>query len=218
MRIFSFLILLTCLFASDYTLAIVQSEASVVLNGQLLKSKAHKISGHVYVDANEIGSILGWNSQNSGSTLIINTSQKLLTNKGGRISGVVTYYFNDNYGNKTDTGSKVYLIKYDSQFSPEINDYLREFVSDIRVSKNLREGGVSDGNQSFPIVATSAVDGNGHYELTGVGSGEYILIIISAHTKGNGMLNSGGKIYTKSIEVINGSDINISNDFGMSSR
>lgn len=44
----------------------------------------------------------------------------------GTLKGVVMYFFNDNFGDKPDIGSKVYLIKNNSDFYHELNTCIKD--------------------------------------------------------------------------------------------
>lgn len=48
--------------------------------------------------------------------------------RDGKLSGVVTYYFNENYGDKPDVGAKIYIINRDSA---KVN-FIKQFVKDKR--------------------------------------------------------------------------------------
>lgn len=44
----------------------------------------------------------------------------------GKLSGVVTYYFNENYGDKPDVGAKIYIVNTDSAKV----DFIKKFERD----------------------------------------------------------------------------------------
>ncbi|MDE2421623.1 MAG: hypothetical protein KGO49_10660 [Gammaproteobacteria bacterium] len=141
-----------------------------------------------------------------------NTNKKSIKQlEPAKISGVITYFFNDNYGNKPDTGATVTLIKYDKNFMPNDNDSLINLSS-------VMERLTASGTAYFPIIKSSTVDGIGRYEITGIKPGSYYIIIKSQHTKSNAMLGLSGKIFISHIELESGQTEDISNDFGMSER
>lgn len=126
--------------------------------------------------------------------------------EGGSIGGVVTYYFNDNFGQKPDTGAKVALIAPPDGFS--IPDTQTPFV----IGKELRLMG---GGPVLPLMAQTAVDGTGRFEIRGIAPGKYVVVIMSAHAKGKAKRDVMGKVFWKSIEIVPGQQTDASTDFGM---
>lgn len=71
-----------------------QSELSVVLDGQLLATKARRLEDGIYVNVRGIGKALNWNLQSSDSTIAIKMNQAS-AQVGANISGTITYFFNN---------------------------------------------------------------------------------------------------------------------------
>lgn len=187
-----------------------EQDLSVVLDGQLLPIKARRLGDGIYIEIGAIGKVLNWDMQSSDSIIAIKTNQAL-TRATAKVSGTITYYFNRNYGNKPDTGSKVLLIQHDPSFSPQAEDMFLALEPNVRLKKKSGE------DHSFAIVAATAVDGNGRYELNSLKPGKYILIIQSSHARGMDSLNVLGKVFTIALDIAAGDSRDMSHDFGMTS-
>ena len=99
----------------------------------------------------------------SGVLAVCNVTVKIKT---GKVTGTVTYKYNDYVGNKADTGAKVILV---SKSVTSLPDSLG-----LGMISELPEG-----------CYGKKVDGSGNYTFDNVPTGEYYLIIISANTNEN---------------------------------
>ena len=133
------------------------------------------------------------------------------TQVGAKLSGTITYFFNENYGSKPDTGAKVCLIPATPNFTLRSTDTI---LIALQKSPQILVMQQSKENNSFPVIYSSVVDGNGRYETSNIKPGKYVLIIQSSHTRGMDPLNIIGKVFTEDIEVGSGESRDVSNDFG----
>lgn len=188
----------------------------LVIDGKILESSIHYFNGNPFVDLNKLGGELGWKIQASPSVVIVESAAgKKVDPSGlkagsGTIAGTITYYFNNNFGEKPDVGSKVFLLRYEEGFYLSEDDYP---VLTSTIAYISRAGEKVD----YPVVASTSVDGNGRYELKGIPSGKYSLIIKSAHSKGSSKKDIGGKVLFRKIDIGSDSYVDISNDFGTTS-
>jgi hypothetical protein len=130
---------------------------------------------------------------------------------GAKLSGTITYFFNDNYGNKPDTGTKVCLIQASPNFTLHSTDTV--FIA-LQKSPQILVMQKTKESNSFPVIYSFVTDGNGRYEMSNIKPGKYILIFQSSHTRGMDQLNIIGKVFTELIEVGSGDSREVSNDFG----
>lgn len=141
------------------------------------------------------------------------TAQQVPTDAGtGRIRGILTFFFNDNYGNRPDTGSGVWLIRGNVEI-PSTSFFL-----------GLSDAVVVD-KAHYSSVAHTVADGNGSFDLVDVPVGDYTLVIQSNHTKGaHGlgkaavtMRDIGGRVIVFPARLGAGQTVDKSWDFGISS-
>jgi hypothetical protein len=125
------------------------------------------------------------------------------------VTGTITYYFNKNYGNKPDVGSKVFLL---SGIHPNV---IIDRNKDLHFAITIRKTNV---------VKETSVDGNGNFRIERVAPGQYTVLVISNHTRfpatdgqrptGYGEMSILGGCYQKSITLNAGDTVDCSNDFG----
>ncbi len=72
----------------------------------------------------------------------------------GTLKGVVMYFFNDNYGDKPDIGSQVYLVKNTSNFYHELNSCIKEDYYKTRNNyfQNIRDFSRTDEEMSKVLI------------------------------------------------------------------
>lgn len=151
-------------------------------------------------------------------------------NTKATVKGVVTYFFNNNYGDKPDVGAMVYLRKTDSAHQEE-----RVFIKYkvIQVCKNsksefcvkslekynatTKEGLEAIDKEAFTErlkldmgenngVIKATVDGNGNYSVN-VDPGLYEIIFVSKGRTGMTITEIKGKLESKIIKVKSGETI-----------
>jgi hypothetical protein len=97
----------------------------------------------------------------------------------GRVRGVVTYYFNRNYGARPDVGAEVWLLPGILRRPPNDN-YVMGTSDAITVAPPESPGGKRELTK-ISALRHSTVDGNGNFSWDGVPPGEYTVAIQSAH-------------------------------------
>ncbi len=72
----------------------------------------------------------------------------------GTLKGVVMYFFNDNYGDKPDIGSQVYIIKNTSNFYNELNSCIKDDYYKTRNDyfQNLSDFSLTDKEMSKVLI------------------------------------------------------------------
>jgi hypothetical protein len=97
----------------------------------------------------------------------------------GKIKGVVTYFFNENFGDRADVGAYVYLVSGSVDVS---SDLIVARAPDN--SMNLAVFGQPGVNRRIPFVSVTRVDGAGTFELSDVQPGTFTVAIQSQHSNG----------------------------------
>jgi len=103
------------------------------------------------------------------------------TVKDGRVKGVVTYYFNQNFGDKADVGSNVLLISGTVEVPADCLAIIQKDTISIISDKQCTYSGSSD----IAILDQTVVDANGSFELDDITPGTYTVIIRSKHSVGD---------------------------------
>ncbi|MHB8754972.1 MAG: hypothetical protein ACYC92_08460 [Candidatus Acidiferrales bacterium] len=141
----------------------------------------------------------------------------------GRIKGALTYYFNENSGDKADVGSKVWLLSGRVEISESASqgtvwdDAGKHTILKVKTHR----GTASEVTNKYKILRYTVADGNGDFELSGVSAGQYTLVIGSNHSTmpyaiGEGFTMPIGKIKAIVVELKPGETFDASTDFGMS--
>lgn len=155
------------------------------------------------------------------------------TNQKSTLKGVVTYYFNKNYGDKPDVGAKIYLRKVDTinKKNSVIYDYGRAKVcrSLIKMNtsvesckKTLADLGVETEKEFDDLsskvvkemlemdfdknVKKVTVDGNGNYSINAEPS-TYEVIFVSKGRNDLSVAEISGKIKSTKIELKSGEEV-----------
>jgi hypothetical protein len=117
----------------------------------------------------------------------------------GKVKGVVTYYFNDNFGDKGDVGAQVFLVAGTIELPREEceiqlgNDQisipncfsLKEVKENRDASKKHLPLPNPIRQLLIPVVDHTTVDVNGSFQLDDIAPGLYTLVVRSSHSKGN---------------------------------
>jgi hypothetical protein len=93
--------------------------------------------------------------------------------ENGRVKGTLTYFFDFHVGTKPDTGSKVWLVKGRAEIP----------ANQIFIGSSTALG-TSGNPEQYNAIKYSIADENGNFELLDVPTGQYTLVMQSAHTKG----------------------------------
>ncbi|WP_162984539.1 hypothetical protein [Poseidonibacter antarcticus] len=136
------------------------------------------------------------------------------------ISGNMTYFFNDNYGFKPDTGSEVYFVKSNLIKESIINDikmFKQYSVKDaiakysgerdqnfLKATDNIAKNFSINISELKPIIVT--VDGAGNFK-TKLPTGKYIIMTKSAHRDKTNLLEISGMKSFKEVIVTKNKDL-----------
>lgn len=179
---------------------------TVILNGKVVPARILLDRGEYFISLDEFLRALGASSVVTNDTVVITSrteSPVQAANTAGRIKGTLTYFFNANYGDKPDVGSKIYLLS--AHVCPELGGFVTALADVIFVN----------GTELKPTKYTVA-DGNGSFELTDVEPGEYTLMQVSNHAKAVNQRDIEGKVQCGLVQVSPGETKDESHDFGTS--
>lgn len=196
---------------------IIEGSVTSLINGTLkISFKGNPIS----IKQSELKSI----DFVKGDLKSITTSNNIST---GELKGVVTYYFNKNYGDKPDVGAKIYVRKTDTaghKLSPTakyeraaVLKYLVDNKVDVeKYSSQLKEMN-GDTKAGFDELSSAVIkdiysidrdetarivtaDGNGSYSVK-LSPGLYEVIITSKGRTSLTVAEINGKIATKIVSI-----------------
>jgi hypothetical protein len=189
--------------------------AKLILNGQAASTEVKMIDGRYYVPVDDLAKALGATTTitlkpGAGAeiALALPTSPKAPDKQPGSIGGVITYYFNANFGDKPDTGAKLQLVQGDVMI-PKTSFLLLDTV--IKPGKN----GAKDEETELKVVSEGTADGSGRYELKDVPAGQYTLIITSSHRKDASLRDVSGQVICLPVLIKAGMTQNQSWNFGL---
>ena len=149
------------------------------------------------------------------------------------IKGTVTYFFNSNYGNKPDTGAKVWLLTEESArkgaeltggtfVEPIPKNWVCLEMADSGKISAIKHDPAEFKPVDFDVVSKVVADGNGNFLFEKVQAGSYLIVMQSNHTSG-GVTVSGPftrdlarKIRFIPVTVRTGQTADASFDFGPS--
>ena len=123
-------------------------------------------------------------------------------NRKGELVGVISYYFNTNYGYMSDTGSDVYIWKQDQypDFDPDVFTkfiYSKSALTEEQEDKfEAMMWTVEIGKET--IEAT--VDGNGSFQRK-LSPGKYFVLVRSAHRTNDNAVERSGMLSLHSVEI-----------------
>ncbi len=153
--------------------------------------------------------------------------------KAASLAGVVTYYFNDNYGFKPDVGSNIYIIdnKYTKIDSSALLIILSYQISVIRkkalslLGSNITKEDEENADRidaiadsictivkTNPQTIKLAADGNGSYSRE-LDPGFYSILIVSKHRTAVAKTELDGKIYLEIIRIESGKQYSVNAEF-----
>jgi len=103
------------------------------------------------------------------------------------ISGVVLYYFNDNYGYMADAGAYVYLKPIKAENVGKETERIKEYSGTLLASQRgtgSKEAGeklyaMEEEIKKLKIIAIA--DGDGRFYIKRIPAGDYIIYILSDH-------------------------------------
>jgi hypothetical protein len=123
----------------------------------------------------------------------------------GTVKGTLTYFFNQNSGNRPDIGSRIYLVP--GHVSVGAGGMFR--AGDDGLAAIVMAIGLRNPDS----VKKTLSDGNGNFEFSAVPEGEYTLIVVSNHTMDSGHYQ---RFDTKHLTLKPGDGFDASHDFGVS--
>jgi len=136
--------------------------------------------------------------------------QQAVPQQQGRIKGVVTYYFNANYGDKPDVGSVVLL------FADKVDISTNEFVviglGGDKVMEILSDTPKST-RRDVTFLDSTRVDASGSFSFDSVAPGLYTVFIQSSHSKGKESRDFLHRIVCLHVEVTLGRTVDASESF-----
>jgi hypothetical protein len=188
-------VVVLCLVAGGVPAA--RRQLSVYLNGKLMNAQAIDRNGVVFVPLRAVAEALGASvrfesgavyldaapvapSQSREAGVQHNLPAPQQTPVTGTIRGVVTYYFNVNFGDRPDTGAEAVLFKDDAAPPYEVvvqDEYAVELVDEGRVLQTSSAQGAS----RYQVVRVTSADGNGNFVFEKVPPGKYVVVIESRH-------------------------------------
>jgi hypothetical protein len=194
--------------------ASVNTISRVVINAQLVSSTV--FDGKVYVTPEDVARALGASLSYSASGVALTTTpvppqpvptapQPVLN---GSIRGTLTFYFNDNYKDKPDSGTDIWLL------SGNINISEDTYAHFARGDSYGIGGGQDGGNTVFyPIIRHTIADGAGSFAISDVPPGDYSLVMESKHASGSGHRDAYRKTYVAHLTISAGGTSDASHDF-----
>ena len=156
-------------------------------------------------------------------------------NERGELVGMVTYFFNDNYGYKPDVGSQIYIFTKDSV--PDFQASLLKKYLDLKLAANISDaeesnriyakyGATADAwkpfGQSLAHMIISVTSGKDVIQLSADGSGafhtklkpgHYCVLTQSGHRKSLSVIEISGQLAYDEIDVKSGDQTNVDTKF-----
>lgn len=141
--------------------------------------------------------------------------------KEGKISGIVSYFFNDNYGYKPDIGASVLII--DVKKIPSFNyDIIKKFKNgeckqpNDAIDKSTYEELSKIKFDKIDTCLRLAVDGNGSFS-TNLSLGEYYIYVISNNRESHATFTEGvlGKFDFDKVEIKSDETVRLNVKFGL---
>jgi hypothetical protein len=131
--------------------------------------------------------------------------------KPGKVKGIVTYYFNSNFGEKPDIGSKVFLVEGGVDIPPKSTAVATK--DDLYIDP----GSPPLPRRKISIIDQTIVDANGAFNFEDVPSGVYTVVILSSHSRSRnveaGFRDALGRWQCIAIEVKSGRSADASHGF-----
>ncbi len=187
-------------------------EPALVVNGIPVENAIKTIGGKTYIDINAVAKPLKISVQKTAGVVVLQTSGGSAgTANTTSIVGNLSYYFNQNYGNKPDVGSQIVLLEAVDEpiFLPTESVFV--VGQELLVAKSKEEA------KRYKILYSTAADGSGRFEFKGLDPKRYLLIATSSHSRGMTQAEILGKKLVRTVDLKPGETIDVSHDFGMTS-
>ncbi len=117
-------------------------------------------------------------------------SSNAATAQVGKIKGIVTYYFNNNYGDKADVGANILLFQGDVSIPADSVVFLdKEKISVTSaeafkafVAAQKQDAAAKPESLKLVAIDQTTVDANGNFSFDEVPPGHYTVVIKSSHS------------------------------------
>lgn len=195
--------------------------ARLFINGKASSTEVKIIEGRYYLSLEDLSRALGATTTitaKPGEATTISLGipvqdredpSKIAT---GSISGVITYFFNDNFGSKPDTGSKITVVN--GRVTIAKTSFLILAGPEIFTPAT---GDKPAESMAIKVIASATADGTGRYELKDIAQGEYTVIIESQHRTGRSLRDIKHQTICIPIRVNAGQSVSTSWDFKLDS-
>lgn len=196
------------------------------VSGKLASTGVVQLQGKYLVPLEDIATALGATTtvvprMNGDTSIKFVMPETTDGNSGtgvGRVRGVVTYYFNENYGSKPDTGAEVYLVAGEVSIPMTSVLTVSDRLSTITVSTPKKGDKTEMKTASAKLVARTAVGGDGTFLLDDVPVGSYTLVIRSKHSTDNTARDVSGMIEHRLVDIKAGKTTDATHDFRFNLR
>ena len=215
------------LFSAVYVLA-QSAKNRLFINDKLVSEELLLNKGRYYVAIDDLAKALNATSATKtkpGEGAVINFAlpKPEVVVDTGSVKGVITYYFNENFGDKVDTGAKIWLVEGELTVSTAETFLGSDEQMIIRNDTELQSAR-DRGNDAetirkmvkyYKVIQRTTVDGNGNYDMKNIPVGKYTLFIQSKHRKELNNRDVLGVLRTIPVEVKKGQMRDGSTSFGL---
>jgi len=194
---------------------------SLSIDGKPVSVAVVKRDGKFYAPLEDLALAMGASfttSQKPDGTISLLLTTKTPESKPlGAVKGVITYFFNRNFGSKPDVGARIWLAEGDVSIAE--SDFFEggDDQATIYQGKDAASPKSEQPKVVVKIAATSTASGDGTFELKDVLPGKYTVIIESKHRKELNSRDVIGVIVCHPVKVSAGKSIEVSHDFGVTS-
>lgn len=199
----------------------VAPKNQLFVGGRLVSESVLLVKGQAYIPVSDLAKYLSarvsiTKAADKGQTVrltLASGSQKQPRDgkAAGSVSGVVTYYFNENYGTRPDVGSVVLVLPGRVQLP--YDKYLLFLDDDLVLTSSLEFNADESKESKVRIVKRTAVDGNGAYHVSGIEPGTYTLLIKSSHRSGTSHRDIRGNVYCQTLQITSGCSVDVTYEF-----
>jgi len=219
----------TALFLFSAVCVLAQTAKNrLFINDKLVSEELLLNKGRYYVAIDDLAKALNATSATKtkpGEGAIINfvlPKPEVIVDTGS-IKGVITYYFNENFGDKVDVGANVWLVEGELAVSTAeafLGGNEQMIIRNDTELQSARDRGedaetIRKMVKDYKVIHRTTVDGNGNYEMKDIPVGKYTLFIQSKHRKQLNARDVLGVLRTLPVEVKKGQARDGSTSFGL---
>lgn len=137
-----------------------------------------------------------------------------LANQKGDLFGTVSYFFNENYGFKPDSGSEIWIWRSDQYPDFDANQLIDFLFGRIQLTKDAERALASTlmRIQYAKDTLKASADGNGAFQRK-LSPGRYYVLVQSAHRKNLNLLEVTGKLSFHIVDIAPNEQANIDAKF-----